>query len=200
MDGLYTPGVPKLWTDAIASHRRTVRDAILDAATDLVARQGLRGVTMSQIAAATGIGRATLYRYFSDVDAVLLAWHERQVDGHLRLLADARDSADDPERRLAAVLEAFALTAMASRGRHDAELAALLHLDEHVLRAEHRLRVLIADVLTDAARAGSVRDDIPTDELVGYCLHAISAGGRLSSKAAVRRLINVTLTGLRPPT
>ena len=38
---------------------------------------------MSQIAEQTGIGRATLYKYFPDVEAILLAWHERQVTGHL---------------------------------------------------------------------------------------------------------------------
>ncbi len=43
------------------AHRRAVRDATLHATAALVAEHGLLSVTMSQIAEATGIGRATLY-------------------------------------------------------------------------------------------------------------------------------------------
>ncbi|MBA2423836.1 MAG: TetR/AcrR family transcriptional regulator, partial [Actinobacteria bacterium] len=42
------------------------------------------------------------------------------------------------------------------------------------------------------------RDDVSPDELASYCLHALSAAGGLSSRAAVRRLVTVTLAGLRP--
>ena len=79
----YTSIVPKLWTDTIQAHRREVRLAVLDVTAALVAEHGLRSVTMSQIAEKTGIGRATLYKYFPDVEAILLAWHERQITGHL---------------------------------------------------------------------------------------------------------------------
>ena len=51
---------------------------------------------MLQIAAATGIGRATLYKYFPDVEAIMVAWHERHIARHLRLLAEARDAATRP--------------------------------------------------------------------------------------------------------
>jgi AcrR family transcriptional regulator len=64
-------------------HRREVRDAILDTMAALVAEHGLLGVTMSQIAEETGIGRATLYKYFPDVEAILLAWHDRQFTAHI---------------------------------------------------------------------------------------------------------------------
>jgi len=78
--------VPKLWTETIETHRREVREAILDTTAALVAEHGLLGVTMSQIAEETGIGRATLYKYFPDVEAILLAWHDRQITGHLAQL------------------------------------------------------------------------------------------------------------------
>jgi AcrR family transcriptional regulator len=190
--------MPRLWTDTIQTHRRTVRDATLDATAALIAEHGLRGVTMSQIAEATGIGRATLYKYFSDVEAILLAWHEREISGHLEQLAKARDAAGDVDGRLEAVLEAYAIIAYESRGHHDAELVALLHRDEQVIRAEHYLRSLVRELLVDAAKAGLVRDDVAPDELVGYSLHALSAASRLRSKSAVRRLVAITMAGLRP--
>jgi hypothetical protein len=38
-----------------------------------------------------------------------------------------------------------------------------------------------------------------SDELASYALHALSAASSLTSKAAVRRLVKVTLAGLRAP-
>ena len=101
--------VPKLWTETIEEHRNAVRDATLDATAELIAEHGLRGVTMSRIAQHTGIGRATLYKYFDDVDAILLAWHERQIHEHLHQLTQLRDTAQDPDTRLRVVLERYAL-------------------------------------------------------------------------------------------
>jgi AcrR family transcriptional regulator len=187
--------MPKLWSDTIDTHRREVRETILDTAAALVARHGLRSVTMSQIADEAGIGRATLYKYFPDVDAILFAWHERQVSAHLRQLVELRDQARTAWERLGAVLEAFALI---SHEQHDAELVARLHRGEHVTRAEQHLRALIKDLLAECAATGDVRDDVAPNELVGYCLHALTAAGSLSSKAAVRRLVTVILDGLQP--
>ena len=195
---MYTEFVPKLWNDTIETHRRAVRDATLDTTAALVAKRGLRSVTMSEIAELTGIGRATLYKYFPDVEAILAAWHEREVSGHLEQLAIARDQAEGPAERLRAVLEAYAMIAHQSHGHHDAELAAALHRDEQTARAEHHLRHMVRDLITDAATTGDVRDDIAPDELVSYCLHAIAAASGLPSKAAVRRLVGLTLGGLHP--
>ena len=191
--------MPKLWNETIEAHRAAVRDATLDTTADLVARHGLRAVTMSEIAERTGIGRATLYKYFPDVEAILAAWHEREISGHLEQLAAARDEAEGPAGRLRAVLEAYALIARESHAQHDAELAAVLHRGEQTAHAEQQLRSMVRDLIAEAATTGDVRADIVPDELVTYCLHAIAAASALPSKAAVRRLVDVTLGGLRPP-
>jgi AcrR family transcriptional regulator len=187
--------MPKLWSATIEAHRREVRDAVLDTTAALVAEQGLRSVTMTQIAEETGIGRATLYKYFTDVEAILFAWHERQITGHLEYLIEVRDQAD-AGGRLEAVLEAYALIVYEFHGN---ELAALLHRGQHVTRARHQLHGLIRDLLTEAAETGDLRDDVAPGELASYCVHALSAAGSLASKAAVRRLVTVTLAGLSPP-
>jgi AcrR family transcriptional regulator len=191
--------MPKLWNETIKAHRAAVHDAILDTTATLVGEHGLLSVTMSQIAEATGIGRATLYKYFSDVGTILLAWHERQIAGHLEYLAEVRDQASGAGEGLEAVLEAYALVSRETRGHHDTELAAFLHRDNHLAAAEQQLRDMIRDLLAEGAKTGDFRDDVAPDELAGYCLHALSAASRLSSKAAVRRLVTVTMAGLRPP-
>ncbi len=195
---VYTEAVPKLWNETLEAHRAAVREAILETTWSLVAEYGLRSVTMSQIAEKTGIGRATLYKYFPDVKAILLAWHERHVTHHLEHLAELRDQAGDARERLEVVLEAYALISY-HREHHATELAALLHRDEHVAQAQQHLTDIIRDLLTEAAETGDVRGDIAPDELARYCLHALAAASSLSSEAAVRRLVGVTLAGLRPP-
>jgi len=190
--------MPKLWNQTIQAHRREVREAILDTTAALVAEHGLRSVTMSQIAEGTGIGRATLYKYFSGVEAILLAWHERQITGHLEYLAGVRDQAGDAGERLEAVLEAYALISHESHGHYDTELAAFLHRGEQVAGAQRQLRDMIRDLLTEGAQTGDLRDDVAPDELASYCLHALTAATDLPSKAAVRRLVKVTLTALHP--
>ena len=195
--------MPKLWNDTIEAHRRAVRDATLDATAALVAQHGLTSVTMSQIAEKTGIGRATLYKYFPDVEAILSAWHQRQIASHLDQLVEARNQAGDAGERLEAVLRTYALIHQQRLQHHQhephgTELAALLHPDEHVIRAQRQLHEMLRDLLTDAAKTAAVRDDIAPDELASYCLHALTAASNLPSKAAVHRLVTLTLAGLRP--
>ena len=191
--------MPKLWTETIEAHRREVHDAILDTTAALVAEHGLRSVTMSQIAEQVGIGRATLYKYFPDVGAILATWHERQLTGHLAQLTEAAARAEGPYQRLEAVLETYALIQHEFREAHRSELAAHLHQAGHVTRAQQHLRHLVRDLVTDAAAAGQIRGDVAADELATFCLHALAAATSLPSKAAVRRLVQVTLAGLRPP-
>src|ERR671912_2204485 len=159
---VYTGVVPKLWNETMEAHRRVVRDAILDTTAALVAEHGLRSVTMSQIAEKTGIGRATLYKYFSNVEAILFAWHERQIAGHLEYLAEIRDQAGDASERLEAVLEAYALIShdIPHHGihqHHNSELAAVLHRNKQTTRADQQLRDMIRDLLTEAAETGDLR-------------------------------------------
>jgi AcrR family transcriptional regulator len=188
--------VPKLWRQTIEAHRNQVSDAILETTWALVAERGLRSVTMAEIAEKAGIGRATLYKYFPDVDAILVAWHQRHITGHLERLAALREQAGDPGQRLEAVLAEYAAICF-NRGDHG-ELAALLHQREHVAVLQQRLVDLVRDLLAEAAATGAIRDDVAPAELASFCVHALGAAGTLRSRTAVNRLVAVTLSALRP--
>ena len=58
---------------------------------------------------------------------------------------------------------------------------------------------MIRELVAQGAETGEYRDDVSPDELASYCLHALSAARALPSKAAVRRLVTVTLAGLCRP-
>ncbi|WP_327290262.1 TetR/AcrR family transcriptional regulator [Streptomyces sp. NBC_01198] len=185
--------MPKLWNETIEAHRSAVRDTTLDAAAALVAERGLTRVTMSAVAARTGIGRATLYKYFPDVESILATWHERQVAAHLARLTAAPAARGDAAGRLAAVLGAYAMIYY----EHPVhELAAALHRGDRVTGAEQHVTDLVAALIAEAAASGHLRDDVPPPELARFCLSATTAARTLPSKAAVHRLVQVTLTAL----
>jgi hypothetical protein len=121
------------------------------------------------------------------------------IRAHLERLAEIRDRTRGAGARLEAVLRAYALIQHESHGQRDSQLAALLHRDERLEPAREQLRDMIRDLLTDAAASGDVRTDVAPEELASYCLQALTAAGSLPSEAAVRRLVIVTLAGLRPP-
>lgn len=188
--------MPRLWTETIDEHRRAVRDATLDAAAALVSEHGLAAVTMSQIAEATGIARATLYRYFPDVEAILLAWHERQIAHHLEHLIEVSQHPGGAIERLTAVLETYARL---SAHTHGPDLGAVLHRGGHVDQARHRLRGFLRDLIAEGVTTGDVRDDVPAEELATFCLHALGAVSETPSRDAAERLVAVTVGGLLPP-
>ena len=166
---------------------------MLDATASLVTEHGLLAVTMSAVAETAGVGRATLYKYFPDVEAILVAWHERQVVEHLRQLTAIGDRSGSAGDRLEAVLQAYALI---EHEHHSSDLVRVVHSREHVARAHDQLQEFVTDLVARAAVAGEVRVDVSPAELATYCIHAVTAAGSLPSKAAVRRLVGVVLDGV----
>ena|SRR5437763_938899 len=105
------------------------------------------------------IGPATLYKYFPEVDAILLAWHEQQVRRHLEQPDELRDRTTGVRERLEAVLEAYALI-QHERVQHEhdhPDLAALVHRSEHVISAEQHLEGFVRDLVAACAEGGDVR-------------------------------------------
>lgn len=199
MLALYTSSMPKLWSKTVQSHRHAVREATLDAVAELVAQEGLRSVTMSQIAENVGIGRATLYKYFPDVESMLAAWHERQVGAHLEHLKALNMGQVSTGKRLKAVLESYALMLHEQRDAHATELAIQLHSGEHVAHAQRQLQEFLKELIQEGANSGELRKDIAPDELANFCLHALAAAPGAHSKPAVRRLVDIIMASLLPP-
>ena len=193
---MYDGCVSKLWEESIDGHRRAVRDAITEAAWDLAEEHGPLALTMSQVAKAAGIGRATLYKYFTDVESILIAHHAQHVEGHLLALEELRGGPGPVGPRLVAVVRAYASICF-HRGRHaSADVSALVHRGPGVADAEHRLRDLFAELIAEAAAEALVRTDVSSEELAEYCLHALPAAGQAADLDQVERLVSVVLDGL----
>jgi AcrR family transcriptional regulator len=185
--------VPKLWSATIEVHRDEVRQAILEAAEALVAAHGLRGVTMAGLAASAGIGRATLYRYFRDVDTVLDAWHERAIHQHLAQLHEAAHRSTSPFARLEAVLAAYGHI---QQQREHGPADTRMHGARHVGRAELHVAALLRQLITECVSSGKVRSDVPPAELARFCMGALTASRAARSRPALKRLLSLIMAGL----
>lgn len=86
-----------------APQGRAKRSHILAAATELIAAHGVEGMTMRQLASASGLNIATLYHYFGSKSDLLGAIvDERHYDAGLRELALPVDAGLEPRPRLTA--------------------------------------------------------------------------------------------------
>jgi AcrR family transcriptional regulator len=191
--------MPQLWAETVQAHRAEVRDAIVDAAAELVRRRGLLAVTMSQIATAAGIGRATLYKYFPDVEHVLAAWHERQVAAHLAVLAAIGEQPGEAAARLRAVILAYGEICQQRQQHSDTALGAALHRNTAPDDRPEQLLAIFTGLITEAAASEAVRRDVPSAELAAFCINALEAASSTATPAALTRLVDVVWAGLTAP-
>lgn len=102
-DGQPPPAEPGRSPAPVSSLVAARRDRVLDEVQPLLAAEGVE-VTMDQLAAAAGIGRRTLFRYFDSRENLIAAAVRRSFE---QLLADVFTDPDptlDPEQMVADVL------------------------------------------------------------------------------------------------
>ncbi len=99
-------------------HRRT-EEAILEGTKSLIARSGVAGLSMIEIADHSEVSRATLYNHFRDKDAVLAALVASEVSRLVELATSAGTPADALESLSLSISSDPALAAMRL---HDGEL------------------------------------------------------------------------------
>lgn len=101
---------------------RATRDAILEAASQILERDGAAGFNTNAVAERAGVGIGTLYQYFPDKTAILLAAAEREAAMAVPRLASQHQAL---LRALAAFLESLLLRASAPRADGVARTTAL---------------------------------------------------------------------------
>jgi TetR/AcrR family transcriptional regulator, mexCD-oprJ operon repressor len=182
-----------------ADARRNVA-AILDAATDCLARDPETSV--ADIAAAAGVGRITLYGHFKTradlVDAVLARTIQRAD-----LVLDATDTGGDPRDALARLVAASWLIVHQFR---NILLAAQRELPAERIRGVHDpILRRVQSLIGRGQRAGAFRTDLPGAWLVTTAfslMHAAAedaAAGRASADDAARLVTATLVAAYTPP-
>lgn len=182
-----------------ADARRNIA-AILDAATDCLARDPDASIT--EIAKAAGVGRVTLYGHFDSRATLVAAVVDRAMSESDAALADL-DLSGDPADALVRLINATwrltyrygALVVAAEREMPDAELAAA--------HSPHRQR---AERLFERGRAeGRFRDDVPASWLITMLHTVVHAAANavyareLTAEEAPRMIAATMLGVVTPP-
>ena len=194
--------------------RQVLRDAILDAANDLLGRYGYHKMTVEDIAAEVGIGKGTIYLHFPSKEEVVLSTIDRMVD---RLLAKLEEIAEGPGSvapRLESMLVARVLFRFDNR-HHDSksmdELLSALR-PAFLLRRERYFAAeaaVLATVLEEGRAHGdfAVEDSaatahtlvLATNALLPYSLSAQELGKRKHVAEQATALARLLVRGLASP-
>jgi AcrR family transcriptional regulator len=168
---------------------RRNRELVLRAAREAFAESGY-GVPLDEIAARAGVGPGTVYRHFPAKEALFEAVVTARIED---LIGDAQARArdDDPGGAFFGFLGRVAEEAAAKRDLPEA-IAITGSLQEALHDA---LDVL----LRRAQRAGAVRADVSTPDLIVLFKGLIVSIQAASDPALRDRVFAVLADGLRPP-
>jgi AcrR family transcriptional regulator len=178
--------------------RQRTRANLIAAATKVLARHGVDGATIGDIAAEAGVVPGTIYHHFGNRDALIA----ESLSGLASVMDDgvaqARAAVDDPATRLALAAAGLLERALADR----LFASAFGRLARRVPALRDRLRGDIAEVIADGVESGRFR--LPTanvalvaDALLGVATAAAvnAAAGEASrdDRPAVAHLVLVML-------
>ena len=179
--------------------------AILTATVDLLAERGLDGMSIEEVAARAGVGKATIYRRWPSkgllaLDAFVVSFAEQQP------LPDTGALRGDLVAALSAWVRAVTgtsmgrmLTGLIAEAQYDPELrAAWRDRVLEPLRAQYRI------MLDRAAARGEIRlsvdQDVVLDLFFGSAQHRLLLGHLPLTEDFIDEVVDVILRGIeRPP-
>jgi TetR/AcrR family transcriptional regulator, mexCD-oprJ operon repressor len=174
--------------------QQRVIDAILEAAAGVIAARG-ESASMSDVAAAAGVARATLYRYFPNRQALLDELASLAVADAEGRLAAARlkevathEGVTRVVRALVEVGDAFIVLAR-ERVQPDAE------------QFEHGVGDPLRQLVERGQGSGDLRDDVPatwlTDALVSLVVSVLRSRPATGREDTIARITTLFLDGAR---
>lgn len=171
------------WEATLDAHRSHQRRVIHRAAVELATEHGVAGVGMAEVARRAHLSRATLYKYFPNVEEILASYMISEVEEEHRRLAARLAALDSPMARLHTVLghllayfstpEHLSASTVISPGQFSPAVAA------RVGAAMGRLHQMVRDEVAAAARLGALRSDVDADVLAEVFQHLLTAGRSL---------------------
>jgi AcrR family transcriptional regulator len=170
-------------------------DKLLAAASEVFAKDGT-DVPLHTIAAAAGVGIATLYRNFPTRDALVEAAYRNEVDqitaAAAQLLAE-----HPPDVALELWLERYVDYVVAKRGMSDALRAIIESGNDIYADTRQQLRAAFAMLLHAGAQAGTLRGDIDAEDVFRATGSVFLLPREPGWREQAARLLGLILDGLR---
>lgn len=188
------------------------RPVILRAATEVFAEQGFAAVTVAEIAERAGIGKGTVYEYFSSKEELLVAvfdWMNEAIFERIHALLDQGGTTRVRLQRLldlgaeitseqvemqAVVLDFWA----ASRGTRSEE-----RYNRSCLETFHGYRRILAEVIRDGQASGELRPEVDAEAVAIMLIAAMDGLGvqiffdrEIDPRTTVAGFGEVVITGL----
>jgi len=152
-----------------------VRRIVLDAAAELLIKEGHRAVTPHQVSKVTGVARSTIYRHWPDpvsllldaIDSVLAPDHTLSTVGSLRI--DLTTALDSLRLRLNKRPFRAMFAALLDHATHSPKLVPAQR--RFVSSVTAPLQSIIAEAIDDGRLAHSLVPDEAVAQLVGPIFH-----------------------------
>ncbi|GAA4132131.1 helix-turn-helix domain-containing protein [Actinomadura keratinilytica] len=182
--------------------RDHVAAGLLEVAARVLAERGDQA-SMIDIAAAAGVARATLYRYFPNRDALLRALTDAALAELAERIADARLDAVPVPEAVARLTRAMVGAAAKYRG-----LVIFNKPPDMAREADHALTAPVGELFERGAAEGTFRPELPTRTLIEVYTGLLEGSvvrvlrGRLGVEEASAAITKIFLEGalVRPET
>lgn len=174
---------------------RRNRERLLEVAVRALSQDGA-DVTLEAIAKEAGVGIGTLYRHFPTREALVDAAYRNEL---ARLCDSVDDLLDDlpPDKALRTWMDRFVEYMGTKRGMGEALRALIASGGDPFSQSRDRLIGALRTLLSAAATAGTLRDDVaPEDVLVGLSGVSLATADSLRHEQA-GRLLDLLMDGLR---
>lgn len=173
---------------------RRNRDGILDAAGDLFAERG-DAVQMDHIAERAGLGVGTVYRHFSDKQALLAAIIGRRFEA-MTESARAADDSKEPWAAFVGLLRAYLESVQADAGFRVALLGPQEPTWSRIAAEKTDFGAIIERVVDRAVAAGCLRADFTVQDFI---LMSRGAMANMTDTDDWRRYVELVVDGIRGP-
>jgi TetR/AcrR family transcriptional regulator, mexCD-oprJ operon repressor len=181
--------------------RQHVATAIVEAAAGALAEQGEQA-SMSDVASAAGVARATVYRHFESREVLLQAVGRFALDDAGERLGAARldevAPADGLKRAVRALVGAGAGFVVLARERARPDGTSL---GERIGDFEERIGAPLRDLIARGQDAGVIRGDVPAawlaEALFGIVVNATASTRALGTDDIIAATSSVFLDGAR---
>jgi AcrR family transcriptional regulator len=183
--------MPKISAPTVAEHRVRQRDALLQAAIDLLINSGVSAVTPAAVSAAAGLSRPSFYQYFPSGAGILAAVIEDAFPRANAALSNALASASGPAEELDTYVRVSLRLAHEGAHRPAAALSAAQLPDECRARLRELHREQAAPFMRALKDLGAPDLQL-TAQLLGGVLEA--AMGAIESGASLTSVTERTLT------